>query len=74
LKEPCLIYIYTIGVLGLKNNVNKDLIEIFFYEIETNKHEFKLIVTDEYDYKLSKILTEYYKTLLNCVRKEVNNE
>ena len=67
LREPCLINIYTIGVLGLKSNVNKDLRDIFFNEIETNKHEFKSIVTNEYDYKLSKIMTEYYKTLLNNV-------
>lgn len=63
LREPCFINIYTIGVFGLKSNVNKDLREIFFNEIEINKHEFKSIVTNEYDYKLSKIMTEYYKTL-----------
>jgi ribonuclease HI len=63
LKEPCLINIYTIGALGLKSSTNKDLREIFLKEIEINKHEFKSIITNEYDYKLSKIVSEYYRSL-----------
>lgn len=65
LKEPCKINIYTAGSIGMKGNTNKDLREKFLNEIYINKHEFKMFVTKDNDYKMIKLAKDYYKELCN---------